>query len=182
MVATLVPDLRTERLLLRPFRMADAAEIGTYADSAEYLRYLAPTHPDAAGFVANNLLADPEREPGWVILFEAHVTGSVFLGLSPEDGLAELACLVAPAYWRLGIATEACEVVIDHAFATLGADKVFARSDARNAGSLRLMERLGLTLEGTLRAHRVTRTGGRADEMVYGLLRHEWLAQVASPA
>ena len=40
------------------------------------------------------------------------------------------------------------------------------------------MEKLGMTLEGMLRAHTVVR-GERRDEVRYGLLRDEWIEQAS---
>jgi RimJ/RimL family protein N-acetyltransferase len=64
--------------------------------------------------------------------------------------------------------------VIDHGFREMGISKVYTRADARNTGSIRGMERLGMQLEGRLRAHRLKRDGTRADEVFYGLLRSQW--------
>ena len=48
-----------------------------------------------------------------------------------------------------------------------------ARADARNARSIRVMEKLGMKREGLLRNDRLCR-GELIDEVVYGLLRSEW--------
>ena len=45
--------------------------------------------------------------------------------------------------------------------------------DVENVASWRVMEKIGMTLEGTLRSHGVNR-GVRHDYHCYGILRHEW--------
>jgi RimJ/RimL family protein N-acetyltransferase len=71
--------------------------------------------------------------------------------------------------------TEAARAVIAWAFDAYGLEKVFARADAENRGSWRVMEKAGMTREGLHRSHRVLR-GERRDEVVYGLLRADWAA------
>ena len=55
---------------------------------------------------------------------------------------------------------------------------VYARVDVTNIASWRVMEKTGMTLEGTLRSHGVNR-GVRHDYLSYGILRHEWKRQIA---
>ena len=83
---------------------------------------------------------------------------------------------LARAHWGNGFALEAARALIEWAFPTFDLVKVFARADARNERSWRLMERLGMTREGLLRGQRLARDG-RADEVAYGLLREKWEAR-----
>jgi ribosomal-protein-alanine N-acetyltransferase len=53
--------------------------------------------------------------------------------------------------------------------------RVRAMADVRNVPSQRVMEKIGMTREGTLRQNRTTR-GALIDEVWYGILREEWLA------
>jgi ribosomal-protein-alanine N-acetyltransferase len=53
--------------------------------------------------------------------------------------------------------------------------RVYATADARNIASRRVMEKLGMRLEATLRMHRLDARGELLDEVWYGLLREEWL-------
>jgi RimJ/RimL family protein N-acetyltransferase len=63
--------------------------------------------------------------------------------------------------------------VLDHLFGAEGRRRVFADTDPDNMASRRLLERLGFTLEGRLRAEWETHIGVR-DSLIYGLLREEW--------
>jgi RimJ/RimL family protein N-acetyltransferase len=90
-------ELRTERLVLRPFRADDAEAIARYADDEDYRRYLSPMHPGPEEFVAHNVAADWSVERPWVITLDGATVGSVFLGINSEEDAAELECLVAPA-------------------------------------------------------------------------------------
>lgn len=168
-------ELRTKRLLLRPFSPADTAAFARFVDDEAYLRYLAPDHPDLEAFMRRNLELD--REASWVICLESAVVGSAFLGVHADRGVGELAYLVAPARWGEGIATEAAAAVLGYAFEARGLAKVLARTDERNLASLRVLEKLGMTREGVLRAHRLDRSGVRRDEVVCGMIASEWSAR-----
>lgn len=68
--------------------------------------------------------------------------------------------------------TEARRGVVGWEFSQLGLAKVYASSDLRNAGSWRVMEKTGMTRARVLRSHATTRNG-RADQVLYGILRQE---------
>lgn len=162
-------------LLLRPFRAEDRDAIGRYADSETYLRNLGPGFPNAEAMVEHNLACgDDPNELGWVIERDGEVVGSVFLGIDRTNATGHLACLIAPDAWRQGVARASAMAVMDHGFTVERLEKIWARSEAGNAGSIRAMESLGMRLEGTLRSHRATREGGRCDEVIYGILATDW--------
>jgi RimJ/RimL family protein N-acetyltransferase len=58
------------------------------------------------------------------------------------------------------------------AFEAFALGRVYARCDAENVASWRVMEKLGIRREAHLRAHRLLR-GQRRDEFFYGTLRDE---------
>jgi ribosomal-protein-alanine N-acetyltransferase len=172
-------ELRTPRLLLRPFRSTDRGAFARWADDPAYRRHLGPDHPGVDEFVEHNAAADGETELAWVVsLLETDAPiGSVFLGVERPDGLGHLACLIGPDHWGRGVGTEAARAVIDYAFARLGLAKVYARAAAGNTASVRGMETLGMRCEGRLREQRIDHAGNRVDELVYGLLQAEWAAR-----
>ena len=167
-------ELRTERLVLRPFRADDARAIARYADDEDYRRYLSPTHPGPKEYVAHKLAADWSVERPWVITLDGTIVGSVFLGINSEDDAAELACLVAPAFWGRQIAFEASSAAVEHAFVSLDLSKVVARSDSRHEASIRLMTKLGMRSDGVASSHHARPEGGRVDEVIYELTRADW--------
>ena len=167
-------ELRTERLVLRPFRPGDGEAIACYADDKDYRRYLSPTHPGPEEFVAHNVASDWSVDRPWVITLDDVIVGSVFLGINSEDDAAELACLVAPAFWRREIAFEASCAAIEHAFVELDLSKVAARADSRHEASIRLMAKLGMRSRGLASSHRSRPAGEQVDEVIYELTRDDW--------
>jgi RimJ/RimL family protein N-acetyltransferase len=148
--------------------------IASYAHDPQYRRFLGEGHPAPAQFVANNLTLDATREESWVILLNGVIVGTVFLGIDPVRRSGELACLVAPAYWRQGIAVEATGAVIEHGFRARRLVELTARADVRNVGSIATMEKLGMQRLQVLQEP-VTGPGGeRRDTVVFRLLSPEW--------
>jgi RimJ/RimL family protein N-acetyltransferase len=166
--------LRSERLVLRPFRPDDAEAIARYADDEDYRRYLSPTHPGPEEFVAHNVAADWSVERPWVITLDGAIAGSAFLGVNSEDDAAELSCLVAPAFWGRQIGFEALCAAIEHAFVDLELSKVVARSDSRHEASIRLMTKLGMRPDGVASSHHARPEGEQVDEVIYELTRDDW--------
>jgi RimJ/RimL family protein N-acetyltransferase len=103
------------------------------------------------------------------------VVGSVHLGLGAPTHVGELAYLVAPDHWHSGVALEACSGVLDHAFANTQLGKAVAHCDEHNRPSWRVLQKLGMTLEGVLRKQRRNHEGQMVDEFCYGLFKDEWL-------
>lgn len=82
-------------------------------------------------------------------------------------------------YWLLpaarggGLVTEACALLVDHAFRSLRHHRVFVWTVDDDDGSRAVLDRLGFTHEGTYRGHVYTR-GTCHDTEHYGLLESEW--------
>ncbi len=173
-------ELRTERLLLRPFALTDIHDVLAYAADEEWGRYLPVPRPytrrDAEEFVAQAVLAVWEREPQFAVVMNARVVGGIALRVDSSNQLGELGYSIARKHWGNGLTPEVARAVIDWGFRAFDLAKVYARADVRNRRSWRVMEKLGMQREALLRAHRLER-GERTDEVWYALLRQEWEAQ-----
>ena len=170
------PELRTDRLLLRPFCMADVGDVFANASDPEWGRYIqvpAPYTPrDAEEFVARLVLTDPEENLRWALVHEGRVAGNVDLTPGPV-GVAELGFALARPLWGRGLMTEAAEAVLAHGFESMGLVRIFGYAVSANAASRRVMEKLGMKQEGVLRRHRRIR-GEYVDDAFYSILREEW--------
>ncbi len=92
--------------------------------------------------------------------------------IARRPGVTEIGYSLARAHWGKGYAAEAVAGLIERLFEE-GNRRVFADTDPDNAASNRLLERLGFTCEGRLRAEWETHIGVR-DSLIWGLLRAEW--------
>ena len=172
-------ELRTERLLLRPFRLDDVDDVFEYARDPEWARYLGGhipqpyTRRDAEEFVARSVLASWDAKPIFAVELDGRVVGGVGFRVQQTDAIAELGYTLARPHWGKGLMPEAAGAVIDWGFESLGLAKVYALIDLRHTRSQRVMEKLGMTREGVLRSHASVR-GNRIDVATYGLVREDW--------
>lgn len=172
-------ELRTERLLLRPFRIADVDDVSDYPKDPKWARFLLPMIPqpytrrDAEEFIARRVVASWSIDSAFAIVLDSVVVGGINLHVDERHEKGELGYSLARAYWGKGLTTEAARAVVDWGFSQLSLAKVYASADLRNAGSWRVMEKTGMPREGVLRSHTTTRDG-RADQVFYGILRPEW--------
>lgn len=171
-------EIGTERLLLRPHRLEDVDDILEFATDPEWGRYLSSApmpyrREHAVEFVARRILASWDERPVWAIVLEGKVVGGVGLRIDVEHSMGELGYSIAKRHWGRGLVVEAARAILEWGFRTCGLAKVYAIADARNAPSLRVMEKLGMSREGMLRSHLMLRDE-RIDAVYYGLLREEW--------
>lgn len=170
-------ELRTERLLLRPFHIDDVDDVYAYATDPEWARFNLPvpwpyTRRHAEQFVESCVQADPNVHVEFALVLSGRVVGSVRLSFSGE-GPAGLGYSLAREHWGKGLVPEALRAIFDWLFATRQVEQIRSRADERNRRSWRVMEKLGMKREGIVRGQRVARDGP-ADEVVYSLLREEW--------
>jgi len=149
-----------------------------YATDPEWARFLAVPQPferrHAEEFLARQILADPATDASWAIQHEGSAIGGINLRLHDDGRIGELGYSIARPWWGQGMVTEAARAVIDGAFGSMPTlARIRACADARNHASQRVMEKLGITREGTLRGNHYNR-GEAIDQVWFGLLRGEW--------
>lgn len=169
--------LETERLILRPITAADAEDAHRYAGDPDVTQYMMfGGSPDLRA--TQNFVLDCERmwalenQRDWEFGITLKETGELIgaCDFCLEDGGVELGWVLAKAHWKKGYAAEAARVMIDHVFSHSDYNRIFARCDAANYGSWRVMEKIGMTREAVFRK---VRPSGN-DEYVYAILREEW--------
>ena len=95
---------------------------------------------------------------------------ALFAQLPPpeETGIYEIGWIYNRAYWRQGYAHEAAKALIDHGFQELKLHKICAET-IDPVKSVGLMKKLGMTHEGTFRAHTKDLEGNWADLYWYAI-------------
>lgn len=183
-----LPELDGERLRLRGFREDDLHDLYAMHSDPVVNRYWSfPAWTDieqARDYLARALAGrDAERMLCWAIAERGAErdsdrligTATVF-AINREQGRAEIGYGLRASHWGLGYAQEALRPVLSHAFDALGLRRLEADIDPRNAGSCRLVERLGFVREGVFR-ERWDVAGEVCDSAMYGLLAREWRAR-----
>lgn len=181
MTALPAPTLTTARLRLRPFEDSDAAALFALQSNPRVLRYWdSPPWTDPAR--AEPFLRtcrDIADEGDGARLAVERTSDGAFVGWcsatrwDPQHRSISLGYVYDEAVWGRGYAAESVAALLQWVFDTLDAHRVQAVTDTRNDASVRLLERLGFTREGTLRED-CTVDGEVSDSHVYGLLRREW--------
>jgi [ribosomal protein S5]-alanine N-acetyltransferase len=176
-----LPSLTTERLLLRKLTPADVADVYEYCSDPEVARFMrwdVHESPERTSAVVEDILARYERGTGgpWGIEHrgDRKLIGTLMLGWPNNgDGWADLGYAIHRAYWNRGLMTEALREVIRFAFTRTELNRVQAICEPENVGSCRALEKVGLTLEGTLREWQFYK-GRHRDLRMYAALRREW--------
>ena len=175
------PVLALERVRLRPVRAGDApGALSVYGDetTALYLARPALASIEEAEAMIAKCLEGYASGDSMNFVIERN-SDSTFIGMcllfrfEPPSRRAEIGYTIAREHWSRGYATEAVRGLVDHAFGTLGLNRLEADIDPRNEASARLLERLGFTREGHLRERWIVK-GETSDTIFYGLLRSEW--------
>lgn len=180
--------IRTERLVLREITEDDFAAVHAYASKLEVVQYVPwgpNTQQDTRDFIVRTLAAataEPRSEFVYAVeLAEApRMLGTVGLYFrSADTDQAMLGYAYGTDAWGRGIATEAALAMLEVGFDVLGLRRIWASCDPDNAGSRRVLEKCGMTLEGHLRADTLIR-GEVRDTLVWGILEPEWRDSSAS--
>jgi RimJ/RimL family protein N-acetyltransferase len=179
MTSTL-PTLRTARLLLNPFAMEDAAAVQKLAGDYEVYRStltIPHPYPDGAAekwiarhlseFLEGRHLTLAVRRP------DNALVGAIGLALVPEHRHAEMGYWIGRPFWGNGYCTEAAREVLIYGFERLLLNRIYARHLAMNPASGKVMRKIGMTLEGTLRQHYL-KEGKIVDVVICGILREEF--------
>jgi RimJ/RimL family protein N-acetyltransferase len=136
--------VETERLTLRrPVATDSAAPIWFGIEPAEALAF-ADEHWRRHGFGPWTAVLKETGEP--VAAIDLHFAGEGIVGVEADE--IEVGWVVAVAARGRGLATEAAGAAIAYAFDVLGVDEVVAYTSPGNAASLRVMEKLGMTVRG----------------------------------
>jgi ribosomal-protein-alanine N-acetyltransferase len=170
------PVLHTARLVLRPYQATDLDALHEYRSHPEWARYVPLPQPYTLAQAALDLdeyvHLDAASHAFWAIEHDGSAVGNIDAELdAPFRALAGWG--IARQLWGQGLTTEAARAVMDWSFETWPIRRFYADASATNIGSWRVMEKLGMQREATLRMHREDQ-GVAADEVCYGILREEW--------
>lgn len=178
---------RTERLVLRAFRLEDAAALAAYRSEPEVARFQSWATPFTLAMAERAIRSDAGRPvPGAstqiAIEHDDSVVGDVYVQLSADGAHALLGYTLAGARQGRGFAAEAVAAVVDHLLDDVGVHRIEATLDPGNVASAMVVERLGFRYEGRALSSVMVR-GEWHDDDRYALLaedRRAWRARPTS--
>jgi RimJ/RimL family protein N-acetyltransferase len=171
------PTLSTKRLILRPFEQDDAKNVQRLAgDFAIADTTLHVPHPYEDGVAetwieSHKTKYDARELATFAIIRKNDFTliGAIGIAISSQFHRGDLGYWIGVPYWNQGYCTEAAIAIINFAFSDLGLHKVTAHHLVRNPASGRVMQKIGMSREGTFRDH--TLKWDRFEDLdAYGLL------------
>lgn len=165
--------------MLREFTSADIDAMHAYASREDVTRYLTwgPNDRQESEAQLSTFLEAAEAEPR--LIYELALSsrsdrrqiGALCLYLDHGEGSpprsAELGFVLHPDSWGKGLMTEAAAMLLSCGLSDLGLNRIWATCDARNLASVRVLQKIGMTLEGTVAGARET-PDGPADELRFG--------------
>lgn len=176
--------LRTNRLLLRPTRDADAEPLADRRSDPDVARYQNWTTPypieRARAVVAESVAMDGPADGEWWMLTIADpadtaVFGDLVVHLTWQGRTAEIGYSLARDAWGAGYAIEAATELVRYLFDDLGVTRVEASLHPDNPASAMVLERVGMRFEGHTRSS-FWLDGENSDDWLYGMLRADWEA------
>ena len=172
--------IETERLILRQFELSDCDDMYQWASNPEVVKYLSYYPHKNAGETKRILKCWTEgyknlNEYNWAIEYNGRVIGNISV-VSQDNACysCHLGWQIDVPYWNKGIMTEAAKAVLDYLFGEVGYDRIASGYDTRNVGSGRVMQKIGMTLEGSFRRYIYQKDGSIGDKNYYAILKSDW--------
>lgn len=180
--------LETGRLRLRHFTLDDVDLLVELDSDPEVMRYITygKTTPRSAyaDVYLPRWLEIRARQPGQGYFAAERRDDGEFLGWFHlrddriEPQYVELGYRLRRAAWGQGYATEGASALVRHGFATLGVERISARTLLGNVASQRVMHKCGLREAGRFEYPEDVLAGRTPEERAavkYAITRPEWL-------
>lgn len=176
----MIPELTTDRLLLRPFSEADIDRVTELLQAPVIAAMTLDIHypyarEDAASWIATHApAAELARILTWAVCRKDDrlLMGAFGIHINDNHPRASIGYWLGVPYWNQGFTTEAAQAVVGFGFRELGLHRIEATCLPENISSARVMEKAGLVYEGTLRGY--YRKGDRfLDAAMYGRVRDD---------
>ncbi|MCL2055143.1 MAG: GNAT family N-acetyltransferase [Oscillospiraceae bacterium] len=147
--------IQTPRLVLRPLEISDLVSTHEYASDTTITQYMVHLPNDNIqetesylNKVATEWKAEVPRFFEFAItLNNKHIGAVSFHYKDDERHEGELGWMINKSYQGNGYATEAAKAVLNFAFNECKVRKVIATCDYRNGASVKVMKKIGLSLE-----------------------------------
>lgn len=162
--------IETNRMIIRDFSLDDADDLYDILGDAETMKYCEPAYSfeKTKRFLAEFCI---EKKGAFAAAQKDSNKVIGYILFKPlDEAIYEIGWFLNKNFWRQGYAYESCSAVISYAFSNLNVHKVVAET-IDNQKSTRLMEKLGMTLEGVQRSQVKDNLGNWVDLYLYGILQ-----------
>ncbi|ATP40953.1 GNAT family N-acetyltransferase [Solibacillus sp. R5-41] len=174
----MIIELNTQRLHLRRMEVSDSYslfKIWSDPDVTKFMNISSFTHEAQAKEIIE--LFDDLAQANEAIRFSMiernsnELIGTCgFNSIDFENAKTEIGYDLAKAYWGMGYAPEGISALLNYAFETLKLNRIEAKVEPANVNSIKVLEKLNFTFEGTLRQYEKSK-GNFIDIKMYSLLK-----------
>jgi RimJ/RimL family protein N-acetyltransferase len=149
-----VVNLRTDRLLLRPWRDEDRQPFASLNADPRVMEHFPKLLTREESDAVVDRIEAHFREHGfgwWAVEIPGVTAFAGFIGLqiprfeAKFTPCVEIGWRLAAEYWGQGYATEGAKAAVEYGFQTLGLNEILSFTALQNVGSRRVMERIGMT-------------------------------------
>jgi len=170
---------RLDNVLLRPYDEGMVDALAAAANDELIERYMGDQFPfpytirDAEEWM--EIATASDRPTNYAVFVDGNLSGGVGgAALTGEtSGVVEVGWWLNPRHWGSGITTAAVKTLIAELFARGDYVRLWAPVMTPNVASVRVAEKVGMTLEGVGRDHYV-KHGVRYDQLNYAITRDQW--------
>lgn len=179
--------LFTPHLIMREYKEADFPGIHDYASDPETVQYMTwgPNTPEETRKFINLAIYQQQVVPRvnyhFVILLlktEQIIGGCGIHVCVPDKDTAVVGYCLNKQYWGQGYGTETLGALLKFSFDQIGLHRIKATCDTRNIGSVRVMEKNGMSREAHLIQH-IWQKGEWRDSYLYAILGSEWKDRIS---
>ncbi|WP_182201572.1 GNAT family N-acetyltransferase [Paraliobacillus salinarum] len=172
-----MPEFETERLILRKLSFDDLDDVYEFCSNPNVAGPMTwetnKTKETTLQFLEAVINGYAHGETGeWGIVWKESkkVIGvAAIIEWSNKHQSIEVGYFLSEQYWEKGIVTEALDKIIEYGFTELSANRIEGRCDIDNIGSQKVMKKLGMRYEGTLRQNEFIK-GEFRDTQFYSIL------------
>ncbi len=177
-----LPEIETDRLILRRLQYSDTQDIFDYARYPEVSKHLIweahETEMDTLEFLNFVMEKYNKNQPApWGISLkeESRIIGTIgYLDWDKKNYKAELGYVLHCYYWKKGYMTEALQRVVDFGFNKMYLNRIEARTVPENIPSQKLLEKVGFKKEGLLREQMIVKNRFK-DFHMYSIIKKEYM-------
>lgn len=143
-------ELKTERLMLRPFRREDGAAMYELNDDPEVLQYTGDIQfADVAAtecFLENYTPYEEYGVGRMIVVLKAtgEILGWCGLKYHPEEDEYDIGYRFNKRNWGKGYATESAKAIMVDGFARIGMKQIVGRARVENTASIHVFDKLGM--------------------------------------
>lgn len=147
-----MPSIETDRLLLRMIRADDLDLFASLLSDPDVVKYVGngkPAGREEAARALESIIKHWETHGfgRWAVVDKSSGEFIGFGGLRSLFGTPEVVYHLAKSHWGKGYATELARAALRFGFEERGFDRIVAIAKPQNAGSIHVMDKLGLRFE-----------------------------------